>query len=303
MIPSLLSRYAGFTATHGILNNEKEYISMAKNQNTEGLCWAYALTSSMETIYALKSGNRLMLDPLTMKNHSASWWSKTYKHDNNVDACKSYDSSGAYSPTCALFFMNESKQTMTQQDGENSYLIMSDFDAVSLTSLNQLYTTLDKHKLLYSVIHSGSQLIQSVISEYITNTISDHAVVITAVGTLYNYDGIYVEVLNSWGSEHNYEGLVYIKIADNENDELHNNLNLFDVNYWIDVERTTIDRAFKFELLSYLFIVLFAVSFVINIAIIIKHHMNKQKEMNETNEANENEAINDDIDINSPINV
>ena len=75
----------------------------------------------------------------------------------------------------------------------------------------------------------------------------DHNIIITGVGTLKNYPGIYVEIVNSWGLEVTnpyigktfkvgHDGLYYVKIADSETSPLVNNMGLFTLNFVIDVD-------------------------------------------------------------------
>ena len=55
---TILNRSPQFNSTHGIKEEKKEYLSIIKNQEVEGLCWAYSLASTIEMSYALKTGNR-----------------------------------------------------------------------------------------------------------------------------------------------------------------------------------------------------------------------------------------------------
>ena len=93
----LLSRAEYFTAKHGIKENTKDYLSITKDQGSEGLCWAYALTSTIEMNYALKSGNILMLDPIMLKNKSVPWFKDQDKKTRKKYApCLSYGENGEY---------------------------------------------------------------------------------------------------------------------------------------------------------------------------------------------------------------
>ena len=239
---TLLSRVNGFNGTHGLKQEQKDYLSVIKNQGQEGLCWAYALTSTIEMSYALKTGNRLMLDPLTLYNNSVPWFNKLSEKDKQkYKPCLEYGEDKTYYPSCALVFMAESKQTMRQMDGEDSFLQITGGDEKEIKSLKDLYDILDKYGIIYSGVNS-TYLYGEIIEEYIDadseDVHPDHAVVITAAGTLKGYEGVYIEVLNSWGYENGYDGLHYVKIADNEDGSIVNNMKLFDENYVVNVKRS-----------------------------------------------------------------
>ena len=238
---TILSRLAQFTALHGINQKENDYLSIIKNQGEEGLCWAYALTSAIEMNYARKTGNRLMLDPMTLKNRSVPWWNKqnqTMKKEN--EHCLQYSDEG-YSVQCAAQYMAESGDTMIQKDGQDSFVKMSDGGTIEIKSLRDLFDTLDEHGILYSGIDADKLDLQTPITtEYYETTVNNHAIVITAVGKISNIgddDGIYVEILNSWGYSYGYDGLFYVKVANSESSSLVNNMNMFEANIWIEVER------------------------------------------------------------------
>ena len=263
----LLSRNIAYNATHGITTEYKDYLSIPKNQGTEGLCWAYSLTSAIEMKYALKSGNRLMLDPLTLKNNSVEWFKKYDKH-KNYSACHQYDEEGGYSPLCAAIFMNASKTTMKQQDGNDSYIYISNISyEKEITTVKELYDALDEYKLLYSSIYADDfglfQNSEIIDDYYFENESINHVVVITSVGTVNGYDGLYVEILNSWGYGRHYDGLIYIKVADNETDILHNNFNMFYINVGIDVELKTSTEENVFLSLFIVFFILFVAACVV----------------------------------------
>lgn len=271
----LLSRAREYTALHGITDKYKDYLSVIKNQGSEGRCWAYSLTSAIEMKYALKSGNRLMLDPMTLVNNSAKWWTKHCNADD-CKICLTYDEEGGYNTPCAVGYLNSSKQEMMQIDGKNSELIIKDYGIASITSVKELYDALDEHKLLYTTIYAPDELpTMTAVNEYINeDTDIDHAVVMTSVGKLEGSDAVYVELLNSWGYDVSYDGLVYVKVADDENSKLHNNLNMFSMNIWIDVDESDRLSYTIIQTLLLVFICLAVVELTTIIALCV--YINKQ---------------------------
>ena len=271
----LLSRAEAFTATHGINQSQKDYLSIIKNQGNEGLCWAYALTSTIETNYALKTGNRLMLDPIMLKNKSVPWWKDQSKKVKKArEPCLSYGENGGYNPYCAVEYMMNSHNSMIQQDGEDSFLEITDGAEASIKNLNDLYRALDNHGVLYSGIFAD-HLSGRVISNYQdTNKDCNHAVVITAVGHLSGYNGIFAEVLNSWGYSWGADGLIYIKIADDEEEPLVNNMNMFHTNIWVEVSRTitTEDIAIAFVIILSILLILSLIALGIFIFLYCRIH-------------------------------
>lgn len=239
----LLSRAREFSAMCGITDDKKDYLSIIKNQGNEGLCWAYSLTSAIEMKYALQSGNRLMLDPRTLSNNSVNWFKKHGKNlKEDFSFCYSYGEFGGYPPACALMFMMGSRKSMMQMDGNNSHVFIENADSVeniANNTVDSLCEIMNKYELLYSGIEATEifQVSEVVDEYYIDNETTNHGIVITSIGKLSGRDGIYAEILNSWGYEIHYDGLAYVKIADNETDIIHNNLHLFDYNYWIHVDR------------------------------------------------------------------
>jgi len=265
----LLSRLAKFTALHGVSNDHKDYLSIPKNQGTEGLCWAYSLTSAIETKFALESGNRLMLDPMPIYDRSASYWKKHCKDESCKD-CKAYRNDKGYAPQCATGYMVKSGDTMKQKDGNNSYLSVVEQSLVKIDTVQGLFDQLDKHKLLLSTFSSSSFIYNGyIVPDYRIGYESDHSVVITSVGTLEDYEGLFVEVLNSWGYDLHHDGLLYVKVADNENDILHNNMALFDENIWIEVKRKD-DKKKMYKILMWIFVALTGVSLIVIAVVIIK---------------------------------
>lgn len=237
----LLSRAREFTATHGMTEEYKDYISIVKNQGDLNLCWAYSLTSAIEMKHALVSGNRLMLDPLTLSNNSVNWW-KRHPKTPGYDICDHYsgDDNNAYPQVCAVDFMLNSKQTMIFADGNDSFVYIRDAGIInSDLTVQSLYDQFDKHKLFYAGIDSVNLGEGAQIDDYIKGSGITHAVVITAIGYIDNPSyGLYLEVLNSWGYDVHHDGLVYIKVADNEQSVLHDNLNILESMIWIDVDKS-----------------------------------------------------------------
>ena len=269
----LLSRYAAYTALHGIKNDKKDYLSIIKDQGNEGFCWAYSLTSSVEMKYALSSGNRLMLDPFSIVNNSVKWFNrhKSTHKDSMYSNCFQYDE-GGYPPLCALEFMYGSKQELQQMDGNNSHLIISNADVVSIDSVSTLFEVLDKYDILYSMIASSELPPEAmIIDDYVEDDelLLSHAIVITSVGVIEGFDGIYVEVLNSWGYNYHYDGIVYVKVADNETDELHNSFKIFDFNSWIMVEKQNYFNSIYMLMWIFLTMLIVESSVLISICIIV----------------------------------
>ena len=261
----LLSRAATFNATHGIKESKKDYLSIIKDQGQEGLCWAYALTSTIETNYALKTGNRLMLDPTTLKNNSVPWWNKQNKKTKKTFAnCLQYGEGGGYPPLCAVLYMIGSGDTMIQQDGQDSFLQITDGDLAEIKTLQNLYDALDKHGILYSGIYADHLYGQYINRYQDMDKDINHAIVITAVGHIRGINddnGIYVEILNSWGYNYGYDGLIYVKVADSEDGPLKNNMNMFKINIYTEVSRTlTTEEAAL--ICAVLFGILFAISLI-----------------------------------------
>ena len=154
--------------------------------------------------------------------------------------------------------MLASGDTMIQQDGQDSFLQITG-GITSIKTLHHLYEALDKHGVLYSGIYANN-LYGPYINKYQDiDKDCNHAIVITAVGHvrgIYDDNGIYLEILNSWGYDYGYDGLIYVKIADSEDGPLKNNMNIFDLNFNTEVSRTlttedvAIACAVLFEILS-----------------------------------------------------
>lgn len=248
MLLRLLSRANEFTAIAGITNDFKDYLSIVKNQGEEGLCWAYSLTSIIEIKYGIQSGNRLMLDPLTLYNNSVDWFKKHKKmfDEKEYESCFEYREDKGYSQICAVEFMIQSKQEMIQQDGNNSYVYVRNGGISEIKTVKDLISALNEHQVLYSAIDSGLFGYQEqIINDYRESEKLTHALVISGVGKVKGFDGLFVEVLNSWGYDTHYDGLMYVKVADDEKSELHNNLNMFEINMWVDVDRNDEVKYYK----------------------------------------------------------
>lgn len=279
----LLSRAATYHALYGITDEYKDYLSLIKNQGEEGYCWAYSLTSAIEMRYALKSQNRLSLDPFTLINNTDKWWKERKCKENETqicEECKEYDEGGT-SPICALGYMLESKKTMIQSDGEDSNLYISDFEILDITTLNELFAYLDAYKVLYSSLYANDEMMSNaIISDYMDeDETPNHAVIITSVGKFQGDSGIYIEVLNSWGYDAHYDGLVYIKVADFRGANLRNNLNVFSFNAMIKVSKRVSNAKTILFVLAVVFGSLFFASLVFSIIAIYNiRHMNDDNE-------------------------
>ena len=295
----LLSRLYAYNASHGITTEYKDYISVPKDQGTEGLCWAYSLSSAIEMKYAFESGNRLMLDPLTLKNNSVKWFKKHDKH-NEIPDCHQYDEGGGYPPDCAILFMRGSKTTMMQQDGNNSFIYISNATEVNISTVKELYEALDKHKVLYSGIYGRIPMQGYIINDYYyENESISHGVVITSVGTVEGYDGLYVEILNSWGYDKNYDGLIYFKVADNESDVLHNNFDMFEINYGIEVKRKNSINEDVYMPVFIVFFILFIVACIV--IVFMSCNIMKLKYRTNTDPINVNNAENSGYTLPAPL--
>ena len=231
-----------FTAEHGVTNDKRNFLSIIKNQGQEGLCWAYSLASTIEISYALKTGNRLMLDPFTFYNNSVNWWKKQSTKDKmERELCLSYTQNKGYYAPCVIEYMVVSGDSMKQMDSEDSFVRMTDAGYSTIETVQQLYEALDKHGVLYISINSTYLKNHQLIDEYYDfddpNVNVDHSVVLTAVGKIEGYSGIYVEILNSWGTDNGYDGLYYVKVANNEKSKLINNMKMFDAPIYIEVKR------------------------------------------------------------------
>jgi hypothetical protein len=222
--------------------------------------------------YAIKTGNRLMLDPLTLYNNSVPWWNeqnketkKTYKH------CLEYGKDKGYTPDCAVNYLILSRHTMIQMDKEDSYLQVTGAGDLNIKTVQQLYEELDKHGIFYIPINStylnGNELIENYYDVEDPNVLPDHAVVLTAVGEIAGLSGIYVEILNSWGYKNGYDGLHYVKVAESDTSDIVNNMKMLNSPIYVEVERLiSIEDA---VILSKVFAVLFLITLLTTIVFLI----------------------------------
>lgn len=238
-----LSRPRVFTATHGITTDKRDYLSITKDQGTEGLCWAYALTSTFEMAYALKSGNRLMLNPNFTYEHAVPWWKDQSKSmRKQYESCLSYGEDKGYSPLCATMYLVGSGDSIAQMDGDDSFLTITYADVLKINSLTDLNNALDTYGVLYVGLDSNPLQSNTIIKDYIPSETSNHAVVMTAIGEISGYEGVYAEILNSWGYNHGYDGLQYIKIADSKVSYIVNNMNILSNIIGIQVARNPLKQ-------------------------------------------------------------
>lgn len=274
---SVLSRPPVFNSTHGITNDKKDYISITKDQKTEGLCWAYALASTFEMNYALSSGNRLMLNPVELKNKAVPWWNKQSKSKTKqLESCLSYGNNSGYNPICVTGYLIGSGDSLIQMDGDDSYLTVKEADVIQIHTLKQLYEAIDKYGILYAALNSSELQTHTLIDSYTTSDDINHAVVITAVGHIEGRYGVYLEILNSWGYAHGYDGLQYIKIADDENSYIVNNLGVFSLVIGIDVERNPL-KQYADLLWAVILAILFAISTIALVVVLVIHYRYKHK--------------------------
>lgn len=274
----LLSRMVEYEATHGITQQYKDYLSIIKDQGNTSYCWAYSLTSAIEMKHALNTGNRLMLDPYTIINRTTDWWKKNDKR-NDYKQCHEFEVNG-YIPICAVDYMYRSGQKMFQRDGNKSNLIINNYGDNEIKTLADLYSVLDKHSLLYTGIYADERISQPLIYYYDeSQNFTNHQVVLTSVGKIDGLPGIYAEILNSYGYNSSYDGLIYVKIADNETSELHNNLGIFDEVIWIDVWEVNDEQIYFILFIA--FASLFAVVTVFMIVACILSCMSNSKEKKE----------------------
>ena len=284
---NLLSRMTIYRATHGITEPYKDYLSIIRDQGNSSYCWAYSLTSAIEMKHALNTGNRLMLDPFTLVNNTAAWWKKHDKK-NNYEVCHDYVD-GGYIPVCVLSYMYSSSKKMLRIDGNNSHLVISNFGFVDdILTVRSLISALDKYKLLYvSMLLTEEMLKYKTIEEYHETNETGHAVVLTSIGTIRGSNGIYAEILDSYGYDSHSDSLLYIKIADNESSPLHNNLGIFTEPYWIDVAE--VDESLIYLTLFIVFAALFGLVIIFLIVMSVISHLRNRavnKTMTDDNSSN-----------------
>lgn len=254
--PQLKSRFPFFNSLYGVTEEIKDYLSLTKDQGQEGLCWAYSLSSAMELSYALQTGNRFKIDPVFFKNNSAQWFvdhfdelkSESPEHADFAKTCQKYDDIGGYSQLCALIYAQESQcqPSLAYNPNVKAPFRIKDSDVLEITSLESLKNELQAHKFLYNGVYADDLFMSSyILDEYTTGDI-DHGIVITGLGQFTGdyalaYPGWYVEILNSWGVEHGYDGLQYVKVADDDESTFANPFNLWDFSFWLEVEEVPVE--------------------------------------------------------------
>lgn len=232
----IISRNVHYEALHGI---DEMFMTMSKG-NDDKQCKLYPLASAMSMNYVVNSSNLFQLKP-------------------SIDVNDDCDLK------CVLKRMKNSKSTMELNNGYDSHLILKNYGIINIESLNDLFNALDKYNILYSGIityeeFEGVDVIALYADEI--NEIS-HATVITSVGKFDDVPGIYAEVVNGWSYKNNCGGIVYIKIANDENSELKNNMNLFGFNAWIETEYSGSDENNVYFIVMIVFVVLFVFSLVV----------------------------------------
>ena len=290
----ILSRPTAFVATHGLTTEYKDYLSLTKDQGQEGLCWAFALTSAIEMNYALQTGNRMMLDPKQLSRRAVSWW-KGQKRSvrNQNEHCLSYGEEGGYNLECAINYLLGSKESMIDSHGDDTFIVVKEAAYVHINSLHLLYESLNAGHVIYSGVDADGIMDKVVLDTFYKSEAGpNHAVVITAAGTITGKDGIYVEILNSWGVGHGYEGLQYIKVAENNDSYLINNAAIFEQSIIFEVGRDEI----KYYAETITIIVLSFVCFGLLIALIvmcIKYHR-KSDYVAQVNDVDNDESPHDE---------
>lgn len=233
-----------------------------------------------------------MLDPKQLHKNAAPWWkSQSKKLRTEFEPCLEYDELGGYSPVCVLEYLVRSGDSLLQQDGDDSFLIITGYNELKVNSLKQLYTALDEYGILYAGINSDLLSIGTVYNDHFVMDESNHAVVVTGAGTLDGFEGIYLELLNSWGVDLGYDGLQYIKIADGENGSIINNMNILADLYGIHAERDVISQ-YSDMILAIVFMILFVITVCVLVVFIVlylheKRVREEKEESSPTPEGNE----------------
>lgn len=293
---TILSRPRQFTSKHGINHTLNDYLSIPKDQQQEGLCWAFSLTSAFEMSYARDTGNRLMLEPKQLHRNAVPWWNKQSKElKKQYSPCLTYGEDGGYNPECVLEYLVRSQDTLLQEDGEDSFLMINSYQQLKINSLCDMYDALDLFGVLYATIDS-EQLTNgyAIYDEYYPIDNNNHAVVITGIGTFYNSSGVYLELLNSWGYNVGYDGLQYIKVAESELSFIVNNMNILSDIYGVHPVRDVI-KQYADTIFAFILIVLLAITFCALIVFIILFIIYKKKAQQQT----VNDALDDKSDINA----
>lgn len=293
---TILSRPKQFTSKHGINHTLNDYLSITKDQQQEGLCWAFSLTSAFEMSYARDTGNRLMLEPKQLHRNAVPWWNKQSKElKKQYSYCLSYMDGDGYVPECVLEYLVRSHDTLLQEDGEDSFLMINYYQQLKINSLRDMYDGLDYFGVLYATIDAEQlQNGYAIYDEYYPIDHNSHAVVITGIGTFYNTSGVYLELLNSWGYNVGYDGLQYIKVAESELSFIVNNMNILSDIYGVHLVRDVI-KQYADTILALILILLLAITFCALIVFIILCIIYKKKAQQQT----VNNALDDESDINS----
>ena len=226
---SILSRLSLFSAIAGV---NKDYLSIIKNQGSYGVCWAYSTISAIEMQYGVISGNRMKFSPWkTIVDDILDY----FKGKPQYQTCQNFAENYFYNHFCAFEYLVKSKKHMIMQyNNQSSTIYVKNYNYLLFSSLSmeKLIELLSQGHPLVTVMNATALLRLrdvSIVDDYYigpdTMNGVDHAIVATAVGTIEGRDGIYLEILNSWGEDIGSEGLNYIKIADSVNGTLKRSFN------------------------------------------------------------------------------
>lgn len=235
---NLLTRSVEYEVLHGM-----KFLLMSHG-NKDLQCKSYPLASAMMMKYALTEDDIFNLTP---------------KEDLMI--FDHFDLSSVLREA-----KNLGKSSMNMNNKYNSNLKLTNYETINIDSLTDLNNALDKYGPLYSGIYDDGTFGGIGLVALYADGINDisHAVVITSVGKFKNVPGIYVELVNGWNNEYNCTGLMYVKIANNEESQFHNNLNLFGFNAYIEVKYDGTKYTLLFALT-----ISFAICFGISLLIII----------------------------------
>ncbi|KAK8891520.1 hypothetical protein M9Y10_028732 [Tritrichomonas musculus] len=261
---NILSRLCLFTAIQGLNNDEKDLIPLIKNQNPHSYCWAYSITSAIELRHALKTGNRLKFNPYGIIDNVLQFYAQFKDQINEnqeikriYESCKQFggndkDGYELYDPSCALLYLFADKKTMIYEyNNKSSNVYLSKMENSNITTLDDLKKALKENKFILAAYHSepGFHALGPIITNYLTDEKLDlnHNIIITGVGTIEDIPGIFVEIVNSWGTTYydhesneykplGYDGIYYLKVADNLTSPLINNRRIFTSNFVIDTD-------------------------------------------------------------------